>query len=122
MMEPQLLRSPTEYEKALFKRMLETDFHGRDVVRRQLEACQVTTVLSDGTIKIHTPIKDRAPVRFRVPVDAYGNDSDGMRIDILLHVVDGIVVELEIYKIGSNLIRTMPAVESLEVTVYPVKG
>jgi len=123
MTEPHLVRAPTEYERALFHRMMETDFPGRDVVKEQLEACQVSTVLPDGTIRIHTPVKEKAPVLFRVPVDAYGNDTkDGMSIHILLHVVNGIVEELEILKLGSDSSPNMPPVEDLKVIVYPIKG
>jgi hypothetical protein len=121
--EPHLVRAPTEYERALFRKLLESDFPGRDVIKQQLEVCQVSAIFDDGTLRIHTPIREKAPVRFRVPVDASGNDTkDGLSIQVLLHVVDGIVDELEILKMGSDSPPNMPAVEDFEVIIYPIKG
>jgi hypothetical protein len=121
--EIRLLREPSKYERALFQKFTESDFAGRDVVKRQLDACQVATILDDGTLQIYTPVTEKALVRFRIPVEAYGKDTkDGLPIQVLLHVVDGIVDELEILKMGSDSMPNMPAVEDLELIVYPIKG
>jgi hypothetical protein len=40
----------------------------------------------------------KAPVRWRVPVEGETVDQDGVPILILLHVVDGMLNELEFFK------------------------
>lgn len=40
----------------------------------------------------------RAAVEDRVPVEAEIPDNDGINVRVLLHVVDGLLAELEIYK------------------------
>ena len=51
----------------------------------------------------------------RVPVEGSGSDSDGVPIYVLVHVVDGLAVELEIYKADGSPILSMPPPEAFEV-------
>jgi hypothetical protein len=116
------VRNPTAYEAALFEKLTEQDFPGKDLIKRQLSKCQVGVIDEEGSIKIHSALGTKAPVRFRVPVEARGKDTDGVGIEIILHVIDGIVDELEILKDDGSRIKSMPDVRTLELTVYPIAG
>ena len=48
--------------------------------------------------RVPTRLFPLAGVVSRVPVEGEGIDSDGGTIAMLLHILDGVVVELEIYR------------------------
>jgi hypothetical protein len=50
-----------------------------------------------------------------VPVEGSGSDTDGVPIHLLVHVVDGLAVELEIYKADGSPILSMPPLDAIEV-------
>lgn len=54
-------------------------------------------------------------MNYRVPAEAWSQDSDGINIDVLLHVVNGRVKELEIYKADLSQIRQLPDPGKFEV-------
>jgi hypothetical protein len=49
-------------------------------------------------------------------VEASAIDGDGVPIYLLLHVVNGMVAELQIYKADGSPIQVMPLAEAFEVT------
>lgn len=52
----------------------------------------------------------KAPVKERVPVEGHTNDIDGAPIELLIHVIDGYINELEVVKLdGSPLLRPVDA-------------
>lgn len=56
-----------------------------------------------------------AKVIRRIPVEAEAEDSDGATIHLLLHVVDGYMKELELYRDGVGAVKRLPAAEDLRV-------
>lgn len=116
------IRKPNEYEVTLFGRLTEADFPGSDVIKRQLQGCQVEVIDEQGSLRIHALVQEKASVPFRVPIEAVAKDSDGVGIHFILHVIDGLVDELEIYKDDGSPIRSMPSAKGLDLTVYPIKG
>jgi hypothetical protein len=76
---------------------------------RQLEGALVVADGPTGTRTVVFAIGSddelRAPVIQRVPVDASMFDLDGGNIDLLLHVVDGYVRELEAYRVDGKPIE-----------------
>jgi hypothetical protein len=52
-------------------------------------------------------------VKNRVPVNAQCLDTDGIAIDVLLHVVDGRLDELELYKVDGSPMLSAPQPEDL---------
>ncbi|HKI03790.1 MAG TPA: hypothetical protein VKK31_17550 [Thermoanaerobaculia bacterium] len=54
----------------------------------------------------------------RIPIEKHFKDSDGVMIHILLHVVEGLVSELEVFKGDSSRVKKMPPAELLEVEIY----
>ena len=55
----------------------------------------------------------RAHLEKRIPVEAEGRDADGMGIHFLLHVVDGLLKEIEIFREDSQPIKRLPNAEQL---------
>jgi hypothetical protein len=60
-------------------------------------------------------IVTRAGVARRIPVEAMGADEDGVPIYVLLHVVDGAISSVEVFRDDGGEIRRMPSVDSLDV-------
>lgn len=104
-------RPLTEHERRLIDSMLQEPFPGRDELRTQLaDVCVVALGPHDTRTIVFGPpaISARACVASRVPVDAVMADEDGMHIEILLHVVDGVAQELESYRVdGKPIQRTL---------------
>jgi hypothetical protein len=70
-----------------------------------------------GSLEFEVRGKTRAPVTQRVPVYATALDADGVPIELLLHVVDGLVQELEVVEADGSPIKRPPQAADLHVTV-----
>ena len=84
------------------------NFLGRAEVLAQLQSCHVRTIDGEGGLEIRTACDQQAVVRYRVCIELYGPDLDGTQISVMLHVVDGFVREIEIYKLDGSPIQRMP--------------
>ena len=108
-------RKLTFIESAFLKRMLDYDFEGKEVINEQIlsaKAIGLNSVDKFGSISLSTKSKVKARVSSRVPIELEGKDKDGVPIAVLLHVIDGSIAELEIYKAdGSPIIHLPPIVE-----------
>ena len=82
-----------------------------------MSKAQVRRIDADGSLEISVPEGPRAEVIRRVPVEAEAVDSDGVPIHVLLHVVDGLLHELELFREDSRPVRRPPAPEDLRVLV-----
>jgi Domain of unknown function (DUF6984) len=112
-------------ESAIIERLLQDPFPGRDELRAQISRSRVKPVEEYGdqygSLEFEVEGGPKAKVTQRVPVDARANDRDGVPIEFLLHVVDGVVRELEIYKADGSPIMKRPAASDLDVFIYPWK-
>lgn len=102
-------RSLQAHERALIEQLLRPPFDGRDEILSQLATARVVAVgegdtrtLRFGPARSDVP---RARTVLRVPVEAEALDDDGVPIAVLLHVVDGLAEELEIYRVDGQPIR-----------------
>jgi len=102
-------------ERAILERLLEADFPGREQIRQQINNSLVTIIDECGSLRFDVTSDIKAPVIKRIPIEAETNDSDGVLIHLLLHVVDGKVAELEIYKDDSSPITQMPNASALRL-------
>ena len=101
-------RPLSQTERDILGRLLERDFPGREEIRRQLEQCLVRIIDEEGSLEFKVESKVSAPVARRVPVEAEMRDEDGIPVRLLLHVVDNVVAELDVYKAdGSPLIKEL---------------
>jgi hypothetical protein len=88
------------HERELLERLLDPEFAGRDELRRQLDVVTACQILDDGTLALQCGPCLPAPVKRRVPTEGECRDADGGVIQVLLHVVNGVMHELEIFKLG----------------------
>ena len=101
-------RKLTEAEKRVLERLLSSPFAGRDELAVQADRASVSRIDRAGSLQFRT-VGPSAPVSQRVPVEGrYLDGSDdplGPAVHLLLHVVDGHLHELEVYKDdGSDIV------------------
>jgi hypothetical protein len=110
-----------EDERALVDQLLAQPFNGRNEIAAQLAAARVSAEGDRDTRTlgfVPQPAEVApAPTTLRVPVEGEAEDDDGVPIAVLLHVMDGRVVELEIYRVDGQPIRrkNLPALQSVSV-------
>lgn len=105
-------------EWAVLDRLLTADFPGRDELVAQARIALVRRIDAAGSLRFRV---DGAPaaVASRVPVEGHYWDGDapsGPAINLLLHVVEGRLHELEVYKDDGTHIRVSP----FEVSPYRI--
>jgi hypothetical protein len=110
-------RSPTEVELHLLATLLSADFVGAAALRAQCQEALVRQIDDDGSLSIIVDQPSPAEVTRRVPVEAEISDEDGVLIHILLHIIDGYLHELEIYREDSDRVRRTIAPEALNLIV-----
>lgn len=101
-------RKLTEAEQRVLERLLSSPFAGRDELAVQADRASVSRIDRAGSLQFRT-VGPSAPVSQRVPVEGrYLDGSDdplGPAVHLLLHVVDGHLHELEVYKDdGSDIV------------------
>ena len=95
-------RPPSSAERRLLDSLLRPEFPGKDDLIKQLASAEVRQIDDDGSLQFRIRGSSPAAVNGRIPVEAELEDSDGMTIFLLLHVIDGYLNELEIYR-GDSL-------------------
>lgn len=94
---PRKLR-PTE--QGILNRLLSESFIGNERLRQQAEMARVRAQARDDTRTIYFEVPNPvlAEVATRVPVEGQAEDDDGALVELLLHVRDGVLSQLEIYR------------------------
>ena len=109
-------------ETEIFNKLLERDFPGADEIKDQIKNCEAKIIrdYNDnwGSIEIRTNSKKMADVESRIPVQGILYDSDGVPIEVFLHVIGGFINELEIVKVGQSPMKTIPDVKNMKVVLY----
>jgi hypothetical protein len=113
----QSFRPLSDLEKQLLAVLLGTSFSGRDALAEQVAVASVREIDDDGSLEFAPPDAMPAEVVRRIPVEAELDDSDGVTIHLLLHVVDGLVKELEVYRDDSCRVQRALAPEDLRLLV-----
>src|SRR5438034_4022857 len=109
MSEELRFRLPSPGEVQILQRLLEADFPGKSAVVKQVNGLGVRRIDPEGSLELHpAPGSEKANVTRRIPIEAEGEDQDGTTIHVLLHVVNGIINELEIYKDDGSPIKIFP--------------
>jgi len=109
-------RPLTPREMGLLRRLLEREFPGRDQLREQLGSVTGRTIDEEGSLALQCRSGPPAPVLCRVPAEGECMDTDGKRINVLLHVVRGFMNELEVYKDDSSAVLRLPSAGDLMLT------
>ena len=109
-------RPLSDWERRILLKLLQAaPFAGRDDLLLQVEKATARSIDEDGSISLKSSPTPKASVTARIPVEGEAQDTDGMVIHYLLHVVDGTMSELEVYKDDSS--RVLRQVDPEEVTV-----
>jgi len=95
--------------------MLSQPFVGRDALLAQLSGASVKTIDEDGSLSIKVTAGAPAGIPIRVPVTAHTEDVDGMWMELLLHVVNGRLHELEIWRGDLAPVKRWPSASNLEL-------
>ena len=112
-------RELTAWERQILDRLVQANFPGRDEVAEQMKNCLVRTLDEHGCLEFDIRTDLKVPIVRGIPVEAEGRDDDGVQICVLLHVVDGKVKELEIFKVDGSPMLRMPKASELDVFVLP---
>jgi hypothetical protein len=108
-------RKISQYERELLQLLLQQTFPGCEQLQAQMSGVSVEQVDDEGSIRFVDVSGERAPVVRRIPIEAEAADSDGIIIHALLHVVDGMLHELELYKEDGSQVSARPAVSEWHV-------
>jgi hypothetical protein len=102
-------------ELQLLERLLEPDFPGCDELRHQLKSVTAKTIDEDGGLALQCDPSLPAPVDGRIPTEGKCADADGVVIHVLLHVVAGVMNELEVYREDTCRVLSPPVAGALAV-------
>jgi len=104
------MRNLTEGEARLVEKLLDRDVAGAAQLRGQLSDCTVYPMNNDETIlRFCLPphaVPADVPYIQDVAVEAVAIDADGCRVEVLLHVKDGKLFELEYLKTDGTPLRS----------------
>jgi hypothetical protein len=93
-------------ERSVLAKLLSEDFPGSPALREQLAHVRARRIDADGSLALQpAPDATQAEVTRRIPVEAELEDVDDVTIHALLHVIDGLINELEVYREDSSPIR-----------------
>lgn len=109
-------------ERALIEALLVEPFAGREELSAQLKVALCRSIDDEGSLALSVTGAAPAPVMFRVPVEGETHDPDGMSVAILLHVVDGYLEELEVFRGDSGPRPIEIDRTTITITTYPVEG
>lgn len=105
----QVWRDLTKNERQLIELLLTKDFPGVEALRNQLETAKASAIDSAGSVqfRVSGPL---AEVQTRVPTEGCYFDTEGVdhrpSVNVLMHVVEGKLHELEVYKDDGSAIET----------------
>ena len=120
--EEQAWRRPTPYEADLIDKLLDNDFGGRDELRMQWRSALVRTVSPSGSFAIRPSAGEPpSPAKFGVPVEGESPDEEGGGVHALLHIRDGYLEELEVYRDMPGPIRNPVDPHAMEVFAPPFR-
>jgi Domain of unknown function (DUF6984) len=111
------MRRITEQEMSLVKRLLACGVAGADALRSQLPNSHVYPINDDETILRFRLSPDAVPASLpykqNVAVEAVARDLDEGRVEVLLHVKDGLIYELEYVKTDGSRLQRRPTEHDL---------
>jgi hypothetical protein len=106
------MRKVNEQESSLIESLLDRSVPGTEALRSQLPDSLVYPMNDDETI-LRFKVSPQAvpatlPYKQNVAVEAVAKDLDGCRVEILLHVKDGLIYELEYVKVDGSPLQRRP--------------
>lgn len=111
-------RDLTHAEVEFIRALLREPFQGRDELLQQLPGIRGKRVDEDGSIQL-SATGPRATVITRVPVTGYAADVDGVTVEVLLHVVNGVMDEVEMYRHAEGNVMALPDPSTMKLITVP---
>jgi hypothetical protein len=78
----------------------------------------VSSIDGNGSLRLFASAGHSATVERRIPVEGECEDLDGTTVHVLLHVVEGRMDELEIYREDSGPLRVAVTADHVRVLVF----
>lgn len=117
------VRNVSPAESEIIACLLNTNFSGADELRTQMNHAVMRSYDYGGVLVLAFEVAKNevlAEVNGRIPVEGQAPDSDGVMIHLLLHVVGGLLKEVEIFREDSQPIHRLPRASELEIQVNRV--
>jgi len=119
-MEEKEFRKPTAQELAILNKLLQADFPGAKELRLQLNDLVVRKIDEEGSLSLHVSATVFGEVFQRVPIEAHysqqgSTDPFAPQVRFLVHVLGGVLNELEIYSDDGSPITRLPDASELVV-------
>ena len=109
---------PLDHEsKEILQALMKAPFPGREEIARQVSVAVGRRIDGHGCLDLSAVETVRAEVVRRIPVEAEVSDVDGVTIHVLLHVVDGYISALDIYREDGGDLRSPIQPEDLRLIV-----
>jgi hypothetical protein len=104
------MRDLTYDERSILERLFAQLPDAKEELKAQSKSAKVITLDEEGSLRfvIDSSIAPSAEFADRVPVTALFDDADGVPVYILLHIHEGKLFELEIYKADGSKILSTP--------------
>lgn len=109
-----------EEERQWLNKILSVTFEGRDIIAKQVSDAKVTGCCSCGCKSIEIKVNNMHPVypySKRIPVEMEVASKDGVPITFLLHVLNGYVSELEVFRADSLIIDEDINIQKAQVKI-----
>ena len=116
MIEPDW-RELTPREREVILRLIDSLFVENEQLREQVSSAQARMVDREGSLALK--VDSSVPVQHnarKLPRDGYYKDEDGERVDLILHVRDGTLKELELVKPDLSPVARLP--EAGDIIIY----
>jgi hypothetical protein len=114
-------RPLSDYERAVIQRLFEVDFPGREELKDQASHAEASLITGTGdnfgSVNIRTSSDRIAVVENRVPVVGMTKDEEGGHIEILLHVIEGKLNELEFVRMDGAPMVGLPRLDIMQLHV-----
>lgn len=114
-------RPMSPLETGILQRMLQANFPYVEVLRKQLPGLEVREITGERSLELKPWNQVRALFKYKVPVEAAYSDTEPyeemgqVHVHILLHVNNGLMSELEIYKDDGTKIERLPEPSELHI-------
>lgn len=96
------IRALNNSETSLLDKLLASPFVGATELQSQIHLAKVEIIDENGSLRFHLEKAVPATIDRRIPTEGQARDDDGVYIHALLHVVDGVLWELEFFKEDSS--------------------
>ena len=115
-------RDPSPAEHELLEHLLGGEFPGQPALRAQLHGLQVRRIDESGSLELRVAVRQPARVVDRLPVKAVTSATAATPVHVELHVMDGLLDELHIYREDGKPVDSLPRNSELRVYHPPYKG